>query len=89
MVPGSWLVVLAALLAPQGAPSTCALPGMGEPARMPGVSLEELERRGDAAWDGARLPEALRFYRAGVALNPRWVKGLWRLALLFWDGRLF
>jgi tetratricopeptide (TPR) repeat protein len=51
---------------------------------MPGVSFEELERRADAAWDGARLPEALRFYRAGVELNPRWVNGLWRLGLLFW-----
>ena len=48
------------------------------------MSFADLQRRADTAWDGAQLPEALRFYRAGVELNPRWVGGLWRLGLLFW-----
>jgi tetratricopeptide (TPR) repeat protein len=46
-----------------------------ESPRMPGVSFEEIQRRAQEAWAAERLDEALRFYRAGVELNPLWHEG--------------
>jgi tetratricopeptide (TPR) repeat protein len=43
--------------------------------RMPGVPFEELQRRADEARAAGRVDEALRFYRAGVELNPLWHEG--------------
>jgi tetratricopeptide (TPR) repeat protein len=82
MISPSALVLLALLSAPPGA-GECSLPGLAEPAGLPGVPFEELQERADAAWDADRVAEALRFYRAGVDLNPLWLDGRWRLALLF------
>jgi tetratricopeptide (TPR) repeat protein len=42
---------------------------------MPGVPFEELQRRANEAWTAGRLDEALRYYRAGVELNPLWNEG--------------
>jgi predicted Zn-dependent protease len=55
-------------------------------ARLPGVPFEELSRRAEEAVTGGRLDEAMRFYRAGLALNPLWKDGWWRLALIHFDA---
>jgi tetratricopeptide (TPR) repeat protein len=46
---------------------------------MPGVPFEELSLRATAAWETGRTEDAVRFYRAGVDLNPLWHDGWWRL----------
>jgi len=80
----SWLALWAVLVTPQPVRDTCALPGLTESPGIPGVPFEELERRANGAWDADRVADALRLYRAGIELDPRWLEGRWRLALLFW-----
>jgi predicted Zn-dependent protease len=55
--------------------------------RMPGVSFEELSRRAQEEWDaGPRHAEtALRFFRAGVELDPRWADGWWHIGLIHFN----
>ena len=53
---------------------------------MPGVPFEELSRRADEAWEADRTADAVRFYRAGVELNPLWHDGWWRLAQVLADA---
>jgi len=82
-------VLLAGLvpLAPAGA--QCTLRGLDESPRMPGVAFEELSRRADEAWEGDRTEDAVRFYRAGVELNPLWHDGWWRLGRILSDASCF
>jgi tetratricopeptide (TPR) repeat protein len=71
-------VVLAAALSLTLAASGVAQEtSAADSARMPGVPFEELARRAGEAWREGRLEEALRFYRAGVELNPLWDEGFW------------
>jgi tetratricopeptide (TPR) repeat protein len=56
---------------------------------MPGVPFDELSRRADEAWEKDRVEEAVRFYRAGVELNPPWQDGWWRLGVLLSEARCF
>jgi len=49
---------------------------------MPGIPFEELARRASEAWKEGQLEDALRFYRAGVELNPLWDEGWWTAATL-------
>lgn len=52
--------------------------------RMPGVTFEDLSRRAQEEWDAgpSRAETALRFYRAGVELNPLWTDGWWHVGLI-------
>ncbi len=52
-----------------------------EDSRMPGVAFDELARRAASAWDGGRVEEALRYFRAGVELNPMWADGWWHVGM--------
>jgi tetratricopeptide (TPR) repeat protein len=70
---GALGLLLAASPAPAQAPP-------GEPAdldspRMPGVPFEQLERRAREALGAGRPEEALRYFRAGVELDPLWSQG--------------
>ena len=80
------LLLLAGVAAAPSVRAQCALPGLEEPPRMPGVPFEELVRRADEASEAGQAVEAVRFYRAGVALNPLWDDGWWRLGQLFVDA---
>jgi predicted Zn-dependent protease len=84
------LVAFLALLA-SGAPARaqCALAGLDDSPRMPGVPFEELSRQADEAWEADRVEEAVRFYRAGVELNPLWHDGWWRLGQALSAGSCF
>jgi tetratricopeptide (TPR) repeat protein len=84
MTLAPWLALWAVLSTPPTARRACALPGLAESPRIPGVPFGELERRANAAWNADRVADALRYYRAGVELDPLWLQGRWRLALLFW-----
>ena len=53
------------------------------PARVP--SFEAVSQRAAAAREGNRLPEAIRLYRQGVGLRPRWDEGWWYLATLLYE----
>jgi len=59
----------------------CTLPGLADPPRMPGVPFEDLSLRATEAWEAGRGEEAVRYFRAGVELNPLWHDGWWRLGL--------
>jgi tetratricopeptide (TPR) repeat protein len=59
----------------------CTLPGLADPPRMPGVPFEDLSLRATEAWEAGRAEEAVRYFRAGVELNPLWHDGWWRLGL--------
>jgi len=82
-------VVLSGLAGVVPARAQCALPASDESARMPGVPFEDLSRRAREAEDSGRTEEAVRFYRAGVELNPLWHDGWWRLGLLLSDAGCF
>lgn len=80
----------AALLAPLTArPARPQELKPGESARIPGVPFDELARRANGAAEGGRLAEAVRFYRAGLELNPLWAEGWWRLALIRFDAERY
>lgn len=50
-----------------------------------GPSFESVSRRAAIARDGNQLPEAIRLYRQGVRLRPRWDEGWWYLATLLYE----
>ena len=75
------IALAASLSSAAPAAPQCTLPGLVDPPRMPGVPFEELSRRAEEAWQAGRSDEAVRFYRAGVELNPLWQDGWWRLGL--------
>jgi tetratricopeptide (TPR) repeat protein len=52
----------------------------------PAPSFADVSRRAASAREGNRLPEAIRLYRQGVKLRPRWDEGWWYLATLLYDG---
>ncbi len=60
-----------------------------ESSRMPGVPFEELARKAGEALAAGQSREATRYYAAGLALNPAWTEGWWRLALLHFDAERF
>jgi tetratricopeptide (TPR) repeat protein len=62
-----------------------------ESPRMPGVGFEELSRRAQEEWDAgpSHARTALRFYRAGVELNPRWADGWWHIGLVYFNTGRF
>ena len=73
-------IALVACLSPAApAAAQCTLTGLADSPRMPGVPFEELSRHAEDAWNAGRTEEAVRFYRAGVDLNPPWHDGWWRL----------
>ena len=58
-------------------------------ARMPGVPFEELQRRANEARAAGRVDEALRFYRAGVELNPLWHEGWFYVGSIHYSQNRF
>ena len=75
------IALVASLSSAAPAAPQCTLPGLADSPRMPGVPFEELSRRAEEASEAGRSDEAVRFYRAGVELNPLWQDGWWRLGL--------
>lgn len=63
--------------------------GPGVSARMPGVPFEELARRAREAWAEGRSDEALRYYLAGVELNPLWDEGWWFVGSIHYEAGRF
>jgi tetratricopeptide (TPR) repeat protein len=56
--------------------------------RIPGVPFEELERRAREAMASDQPDEALRYFRAGVELNPLWHEGWFYVGSLhYMQGR--
>jgi tetratricopeptide (TPR) repeat protein len=51
----------------------------------PAPSFAEVSRRAASAREGNHLPEAIRLYRLGVRLRPRWDEGWWYLATLLYE----
>jgi tetratricopeptide (TPR) repeat protein len=51
----------------------------------PVASFDSVSRRAAAAREGNQLPEAIRLYRQGVRLRPRWDEGWWYLATLLYE----
>jgi predicted Zn-dependent protease len=49
------------------------------------ASFESVSRRAAAAREGNQLPEAIRLYRQGVRLRPRWDEGWWYVATLLYE----
>jgi predicted Zn-dependent protease len=87
---------VAALLALAGSAGLGATPARGQQAapadasespRMPGIPFEELARRAQEEWDGgpSHAAAALRFYRAGTELDPRWADGWWHIGLVHFN----
>jgi len=52
----------------------------------PGPSVADVSRRAATAREANRLPEAIRLYRQGVRLRPRWDEGWWYLATLLYES---
>ena len=52
----------------------------------PAPSFADVSRRAASAREANRLPEAIRLYRQGVRLRPRWDEGWWYLGTLLYDG---
>ena len=53
------------------------------------LPFEELARKAAAARDKDQLDEAIRWYREGARLRPRWDEGLWYLATLLYEQDRF
>ena len=51
----------------------------------PAPSFESVSRRAASAREGNRLADAIRLYRQGVRLRPRWDEGWWYLATLLYE----
>lgn len=60
----------------------------GPPAKAP-VSFEDAARKAAEARDKDQLDEAIRWYRVGARLRPRWDEGLWYLATLLYEKDRF
>ncbi|PYQ21790.1 MAG: hypothetical protein DMF79_07310 [Acidobacteria bacterium] len=73
------LVALALVLDAQAAPAKPAAPVA------PAIPFEEIARRAAEAREKDRIDEAIRWYRQGAQLRPRWDEGLWYLATLLYD----
>lgn len=56
---------------------------------MPGIPFEELARQAREAWVAGRSEDALRFYRAGVELNPLWDEGWWYVGSIHYAAGRF
>jgi tetratricopeptide (TPR) repeat protein len=52
-------------------------------------AFEEAARKAAAARDKDQLDEAIRWYREGTRLRPRWDEGLWYLATLLYEKDRF
>jgi len=52
---------------------------------VPAPSFADVSRRADRARQGNHLEEAIRLYRQGVKLRPRWDEGWWYLATLLYE----
>ena len=74
------LVALALVLDGQAAPP----PKPAAPVA-PAIAFEEIARRAAEAREKDRIDEAIRWYRQGAQLRPRWDEGLWYLATLLYD----
>ena len=53
------------------------------------LPFEEVARKANEARDKDRLDEAIRWYREGARLRPRWDEGLWYLATLLYEQDRF
>jgi tetratricopeptide (TPR) repeat protein len=53
------------------------------------LAFEEVARKAAAARDKDQLDEAIRWYREGARLRPRWDEGLWYLATLLYEQDRF
>jgi len=51
----------------------------------PAPSFADVSRRAASAREANRLPEAIRLYRQGVRLRPRWDEGWWYLATILYE----
>ena len=84
--------VLALTAVPCGA-ATRPAPGAqvdpGASPRMPGVPFEELARLAREAWTAGQSEDALRFFRAGVDLNPLWDEGWWYIGSTHYEAGRF
>jgi tetratricopeptide (TPR) repeat protein len=58
---------------------------MAAATSIPALSFADVSRRAASAREGNRLPEAIRLYRQGVKLRPRWDEGWWYLATLLYE----
>jgi tetratricopeptide (TPR) repeat protein len=56
---------------------------------MPGIPFEELVRQAREAWTAGQPEEALRFFRAGVELNPLWDEGWWYVGSIHYEAGHF
>jgi len=56
---------------------------------MPGIPFEELVRQAREAWTSSRPEDALRFFRAGVELNPLWDEGWWYVGSIHYEAGRF
>jgi tetratricopeptide (TPR) repeat protein len=81
------LVLGGALTFPCAASAQAGDPPLDSP-RIPGVPFEELERRAREAMASGQAEEALRYFRAGVELNPLWHEGWFYVGSLhYMQGR--
>jgi hypothetical protein len=53
-------------LPPAPAAAQCALRGLAESPRIPGVPFEELAQRANDAWDADLTDDAVRLFRAAL-----------------------
>ena len=84
MTPGSALLgVILALGGQTAAPRQTAAPAA------PRAAFDEAARKAAEARDKDQLDEAIRWYREGTRLRPRWDEGLWYLATLLYEKDRF
>src|SRR5207247_4273916 len=51
----------------------------------PAIPFDEIARRAAEAREKDQIDVAIRWYRQGARLRPRWDEGLWYLATLLYD----
>jgi tetratricopeptide (TPR) repeat protein len=56
---------------------------------VPALPFEEVARKAAEARDKDQLDEAIRLYREGARMRPRWDEGLWYLATLLYEQDRF
>ena len=85
MIPAPALLgVLLALGAQAAAPRKAVTPTNASSA-----AFEEVARKAAEARDKDQLDEAIRWYREGARMRPRWDEGLWYLATLLYERDRF
>src|SRR5215831_13670948 len=57
----------------------------GGAPQKPSAAFNEISKRADREREAGRLDEAVRLYREGIKMRPKWEEGWWHLATILYE----